>query len=75
MHPTEPTTTKQHVMRGWAGYWQPILHGLFGLIVFFLLWYLLVEVFAVWRFKQLPQLVSSVQEWLSPNPVYGAPRR
>jgi NitT/TauT family transport system permease protein len=58
-------------MRGWVRDWQPILQGFFGLCAFFLLWYLLVDVFGVWRFKQLPQLVSSVREWLSPNPVYG----
>ena len=42
-----------------------------GVALFFLSWYLLVDVFGVWRFRELPKLVASVKEWLSPNPVFG----
>lgn len=54
-----------------AGRWRPVLQGVFGILCFFLLWYLLVDAFGVWRFRQLPKLVSSVREWLSPDPVFG----
>ena len=50
---------------------RSFLQGLAGICSFFLMWYLLVDKFGVWRFKQLPRLVDSVREWLSPNPVYG----
>ena len=39
--------------------------------MFFGAWFLLVDVFKVWRFRELPGLVPSVKEWLSPDPVYG----
>ena len=42
-----------------------------GIIIFFLAWYLLVDVFKFWRFEQLPGLVASVREWTSVDPVYG----
>jgi sulfonate transport system permease protein len=42
-----------------------------GVCLFFLSWYLLVDVFGVWRFRELPKLVASVKEWLNPNPVFG----
>jgi NitT/TauT family transport system permease protein len=42
-----------------------------GIGLFFLSWYLLVDVFKVWRFHELPGLVPCVREWLSPDPVYG----
>jgi sulfonate transport system permease protein len=45
--------------------------GALGILVFFLSWYLLVDVFKVWRFAEMPGLVSSVEEWLSPDPVFG----
>jgi hypothetical protein len=48
-----------------------LVQGLFGLAAFFLLWWLLVDVYGVWRFRQLPKLTASVREWLSPNPTYG----
>jgi NitT/TauT family transport system permease protein len=51
--------------------WLPVLQGIVGLGIFFGLWYLLVDFFGVWRFKQLPHLVSSVREFLSRNPTYG----
>ena len=42
-----------------------------GICLFFAAWYLLVDVFKVWRFRELPGLVASVREWISPNPIYG----
>lgn len=45
--------------------------GALGVAVFFLLWYLFVDFFGIWRFEQLPKLVASVREWLSPNPIFG----
>lgn len=45
--------------------------GVLGILVLFLSWYLLVDVFKVWRFAQMPGLVSSVREWLSLDPVFG----
>jgi sulfonate transport system permease protein len=44
---------------------------LLGVLVFFVGWYLLVDVFKVWRFRELPGLVPSFKEWVNPNPVYG----
>ncbi len=44
---------------------------LLGVVVFFASWYLFVDVFKVWRFKELPGLVPSIKEWVNPNPVYG----
>ena len=46
-------------------------YTILGVFIFFASWYLLVDVFKVWRFRELPGLVASVREWLSPNPVYG----
>lgn len=45
--------------------------ALLGFTLFFATWYLLVDVFAVWRFADLPKLVSSFVEWINPNPIYG----
>jgi len=42
-----------------------------GVALFFLSWYLLVDVFGVWRFRELPKLVASIKEWINPNPVFG----
>lgn len=42
-----------------------------GIGLFFLAWFLLVDEFKVWRFKELSGLVASVKEWTSLNPVYG----
>jgi NitT/TauT family transport system permease protein len=42
-----------------------------GVALFFLSWYLLVDVFGVWRFRELPKLVASVKEWINPDPVFG----
>ena len=49
----------------------PLLQGIVGIASFFLLWWLLVDVYGVWRFRQLPKLVASTKEWLSTKPVYG----
>ena len=46
-------------------------YTLLGIGLFFVAWYLLVDVFKVWRFRELPSLVSSAREWISPNPIYG----
>jgi NitT/TauT family transport system permease protein len=48
-----------------------LVQGLFGLAAFFLLWWLLVDMYGVWRFRQLPKLTTSTREWLSANPTYG----
>lgn len=45
--------------------------AVFGISAFFLLWYLLVDLFEVWRFEGLPKLVESIEEWLSPDPIFG----
>lgn len=42
-----------------------------GICLFFAAWYLLVDVFKVWRFRELPGLVPSIREWISLNPTYG----
>src|SRR6516225_9383093 len=42
-----------------------------GICIFFAAWFLFVDVFKVWRFRELPGLVASVKEWLSPDPIYG----
>jgi sulfonate transport system permease protein len=42
-----------------------------GICIFFAAWYFLVDVFKIWRFRELPGLVPSVKEWLSPDPIYG----
>jgi NitT/TauT family transport system permease protein len=44
---------------------------LLGVVLFFLSWYLLVDLLKIWRFRELPGLVPSVKEWLNPHPVYG----
>jgi NitT/TauT family transport system permease protein len=49
----------------------PVVQGVLGICAFFLLWYLLVDAFGVWRFRQLPRLTTSVREWLSPHPTFG----
>ena len=48
-----------------------VYQGLLGVGVFFLTWYLLVDVFAVWRFAEMPKLVVGVKEWVSRDPVFG----
>lgn len=48
-----------------------LYYAIFGICIFFLAWYLLVDLFKVWRFRELPGLVASTKEWLSVNPVYG----
>lgn len=49
----------------------PLVQGILGICTFFLLWYLLVDAYGVWRFRQLPRLTTSVREWLNPDPTYG----
>jgi len=48
-----------------------IYQAAIGVGAFFLLWYLAVDVFGIWRFAKLPKLVTSVEEWLSTDPVFG----
>lgn len=49
---------------------RPYLMAL-GVGLFFVSWYLLVDVLKFWRFRELPGFVSSIKEWVSPDPVYG----
>jgi NitT/TauT family transport system permease protein len=46
-------------------------YTILGISLFFASWYLLVDVFKVWRFRELPGLVPSIREWVSLDPVYG----
>ena len=48
-----------------------VYQGALGVGVFFLTWYLLVDLFAVWRFAEMPKLVVGVKEWVSRDPVFG----
>lgn len=48
-----------------------VFQGALGVGVFFLTWYLLVDVFGVWRFAEMPKLVVGVKEWVSRDPVFG----
>ena len=48
-----------------------VSQGVLGVGAFFLTWYLLVDVFAVWRFAEMPKLVVGVTEWVSRDPVFG----
>jgi NitT/TauT family transport system permease protein len=45
--------------------------ALLGVGSFFLSWYLLVDIFKFWRFRELPGFVPSIREWVSPDPIYG----
>jgi len=44
---------------------------LVGFVLFFGAWYLLSEVFKVWRFASLPGPHQVLVEWFNPHPVYG----
>jgi NitT/TauT family transport system permease protein len=46
-------------------------YTMLGIGLFFLSWYLLVDIFKVWRFRELPGLVASIREWVSVDPTYG----
>ena len=48
-----------------------VYQGVLGVGVFFLIWYLLVDVFGGWRFAEMPKLVVGVKEWGSRDPVFG----
>ena len=48
-----------------------IYQAMFGIGLFFLFWYLLVDLFEVWRFAKLPRLVDGIKEWVSLDPVFG----
>jgi ABC-type nitrate/sulfonate/bicarbonate transport system permease component len=45
--------------------------GLLGIATFCLLWFLFVDIFAVWRFAELPKFIESVVEWFRIDPIYG----
>jgi ABC-type nitrate/sulfonate/bicarbonate transport system permease component len=45
--------------------------GILGIATFCLLWFLLVDVFRVWRFAELPKFVESILEWVRLDPIYG----
>ncbi len=55
---------------GCSGAADPYLM-LLGVGLFFLSWYLLVDVLKLWRFRELPGFVASIREWINPDPVYG----
>src|ERR671929_2095216 len=42
-----------------------------GFVLFFGAWFLLSEVFKVWRFASLPGPRQVLVEWFNPHPVYG----
>lgn len=48
-----------------------LYRGLLGVGLFFVAWYLAVDVLHFWRFRELPGFTSSVTEWISFNPTYG----
>ena len=48
-----------------------VYQGVLGVGVFFLIWYLLVDVFGGWRFAEMPKLVVGVKEWVSRDPGFG----
>jgi ABC-type nitrate/sulfonate/bicarbonate transport system permease component len=51
---------------------SPRIHqGILGIGCFVLAWYLLVDMFGVWRFGEMPKLVVAFKEWLNPDPVFG----
>lgn len=51
---------------------NPRIHqGILGIGCFILAWYLLVDMFGVWRFGEMPKLVVAFKEWLNPDPVFG----
>lgn len=54
----------------WAKSPTPYLM-LLGFVLFFGAWYLLSEVFKVWRFASLPGPKAVLVEWFSPQPTYG----
>ena len=48
-----------------------IYQSILGIGCFFLAWYLLVDMFGVWRFAEMPKLVVGIKEWLNPDPIFG----
>ena len=69
--PVAPTTASIGARIGRLFRNPRVFQGALGVGVFFLTWYLLVDVFGVWRFAEMPKLVVGVTEWLSRDPVYG----
>jgi NitT/TauT family transport system permease protein len=44
---------------------------LLGVGLFLLAWLLLVDLYGVWRFRELPALIPTLIEWFSPEPLFG----
>jgi sulfonate transport system permease protein len=68
--PLESTTPSKIRIRRLLRSKRPY-YAVLGICIFFAGWYLLVDVFKIWRFRELPGLVASVKEWLRPDPIYG----
>lgn len=51
--------------------WSSFLHGVLGIGIFLLSWFLLVDLLGVWRFAQLPLISVSLKEMFSVDPTYG----
>ena len=45
--------------------------GALGICIFFLYWYIFVDLFKIGNFARLPGFVSTVMEWTSIQPTYG----
>ena len=78
------SNVKQSASAGEIGAWELLTYRvgkwlksptpylmLVGFALFFGAWYLLSEVFRVWRFASLPGPKAVLTEWFNPNPVYG----
>src|SRR5262245_5235117 len=77
-------TVKQSASAGEIGAWEMLTYRfgrwlksptpymmLVGFALFFGAWFLLSEVFKVWRFASLPGPRQVLIEWFNPRPVYG----
>jgi len=87
LQPPEASTMangKQSASGGEIGAWEMFLYRfsrwlrsprpyrmLLGFVLFFGAWFLLSEVFKVWRFASLPGPRQVLIEWFNPHPVYG----
>jgi len=57
------------ITRGAA--WRPLGFALIGFALFLGVWYLLVDVLALWRFNYLPALTLIAEQLFSADPIYG----
>jgi NitT/TauT family transport system permease protein len=48
-----------------------VYQGVLGICLFYVAWYLLIDVWGLWRFGSLPKLVQSIEEWISFDPMFG----